>query len=205
MDPACDELLGHEEGRLMLNRRPRIRGVTLIELMVGIAIMIILLFLALPNFAIWLQNTQIRTGAEAILSGMQLARAEAVRRNTSVEFQMTSVGPPMTTAWTAIVVNTADVIQTRVAEEGSRTAVVTAAPGGASKITFSGFGNIAATNNDGSLAITELKIDSAAISAADSRELCIMVNPAGAIRLCDPKIAAGDPRACAPAVPAGCL
>jgi type IV fimbrial biogenesis protein FimT len=180
------------------------RGFTLIELMIGIAIMTILLFLALPNFSIWLQNTQIRTGGEAILNGLQLARAEAVRQNTSIEFQMTSVELPMRTGWRATVVNTGEVIQTRVADEGSRTAVVTATPGGASKVTFSGFGSVVA-NNDGSPVITEMKIDSNAIPAADSRELCITVNATGALRMCDPQVAAGDPRACAPAVPAGCL
>ncbi|MBI2509431.1 MAG: prepilin-type N-terminal cleavage/methylation domain-containing protein, partial [Betaproteobacteria bacterium] len=59
-------------------------GFTLIELMVGIAIVGILIMIALPNFTIWIQNTQIRAGAEGILSGLQLARTEAVRRNADL-------------------------------------------------------------------------------------------------------------------------
>ena len=66
----------------------RAGGFSLIELLVAIAVMTIMLLLALPNFSIWMQNTQIRTAGEGILAGMQLARAEAVRRNTSVRFQL---------------------------------------------------------------------------------------------------------------------
>jgi type IV fimbrial biogenesis protein FimT len=224
VDPACDELLDHEERRLMLNRRTRNHGVTLIELMVGVAIMIILLFLALPNFAIWMQNTQIRTGGEAILNGLQLARAEAVRRNTSVRFQLVdslTSSCALSATGGNWVVSLADpsgacevaasdtvapqIVQKKSGAEGSPNAVVTVAPAGATIVTFSGLGSVAVKNEDGSDPITEMKIDSGAIPAADSRELCIMVNLAGAVRLCDPQVAAGDSRACLPAVPAGCL
>src|ERR1700752_2884648 len=73
----------------MLSRR-KPRGFTLVELLVGMALMAALMLIAAPNFATWLQNTQIRTASEAVLNGVHLARAEAVRRNTPVIFQMTS-------------------------------------------------------------------------------------------------------------------
>src|SRR5688572_27080987 len=63
------------------------RGVTLIELMIGLAILAILLFLAVPSFTIFLQNTQIKNAGESVLQGLNLARAEALRRNSSVRFQ----------------------------------------------------------------------------------------------------------------------
>jgi type IV fimbrial biogenesis protein FimT len=179
-------------------------GFTLIELMVAIAVMAILLFLALPNFNIWLQNTQIRTAGEAILNGLQLARAEAVRRNTNVEFWMTSVEVPMRTAWTATVVNTGEVIQTRLAQEGSASALVTITPNGTTKVTFNGFGSLA-SNTDGTPPMTELKIDVTTIPAADSRELCILVRAGGNVRMCDPQVDATDTRSCGAVVPAGCL
>ena len=50
----------------------------------------ILLVYGVPSFKNWLQNTQIRTTTEAIQNGLELARAEAVRRNTLVRFQLTS-------------------------------------------------------------------------------------------------------------------
>jgi type IV fimbrial biogenesis protein FimT len=83
-----EQLLGHEEGRVVLTRR-RPRGFTIIELMVTVAVLALLMLLGAPSFATWLQNSQIRTAAEGVLAGVQLARAEAVRRNMPVRFQLT--------------------------------------------------------------------------------------------------------------------
>jgi len=179
--------------------KKNIRGVTLIELMITIVVLGILVFFALPSYTIWIQNTQIRTAGEAILSGFTLARSEAVRRNTSVELRMNAAS-----GWTATVVGTGEVIQTRTAEEGTATAVVTITPAGSDRITFSGLGRVT-LNDDGSVPITEVKVDSTRIPAAESREMCVMVNATGLTRMCDPQVAAGDTRACVPAVPAGCL
>ena len=180
------------------------RGFTLIELMVTIAVFALLLFLALPNYRIWIQNTQVRTAAEAILNGIQLARAEAVRRNTSVQFQLQAG-----TTWTvgcepAVGDSNGDgvddcpaVIQTRSTEEGgttSATPVVT--PGGATTVTFNGLGRVI-PNSDASPSITRVDMDSNTLPAADSRELRITIAPGGAVKMCDPQVTtAGDPRAC---------
>jgi type IV fimbrial biogenesis protein FimT len=182
----------------------RSAGFTLIELLITVAVLAILLYIALPNFAVWMQNTQIRTAGEAVLNGMQLARAEAIRRNVNVELRMDA-----SSGWTARVPGTNEVIQSRVAGEGSATSAVTIAPAGATRITFSAFGSIVA-NDDGTPAITEIKIDSPSIAAADSRELCVLVRPGGTIRMCDPQVPATDSRTCIPplpavqVVPAGC-
>ena len=50
----------------------------------------ILFIMGVPSFKSWIQNTQIRTATEAIQNGLEVARAEAVRRNTQVRFQLTS-------------------------------------------------------------------------------------------------------------------
>jgi type IV fimbrial biogenesis protein FimT len=182
----------------------RSEGFTLIELMITIVILAILLYVALPNFAVWMQNTQIRTAGEAVLNGMQLARAEAIRRNVNVELRM-----DVSSGWTARLAGTGEVVQSRIAGEGSATALVTITPAGAKTITFNSFGSIA-TNADGTPTITEIKIDSPAIAAADSRELCVLVRAGGNVRLCDPQVPATDTRTCIPplpapqAVPAGC-
>ena len=174
-------------------------GFTLIELMIALVILAIMLLIALPNFAVWMQNTQIRTAGEAVLNGMQLARAEAIRRNTAVELRM-----DVSSGWTARLQGTGEVIQSRIAGEGSAAAAVTITPADATKITFNSFGSIA-TNDDGTPAITEIKIDSPSIAAADSRELCILVRAGGNVRMCDPQVAVTDTRSCGAAVPAGCL
>lgn len=173
-------------------------GFTLIELVITIAIAAILIFAALPSFTAWIQNTQIRTAGEGILSGLQLARTEALRRNTNVELRMDAAS-----GWTVSLPGTGEVVQTRIAQEGSTNATVIASPAGADKVTFSGFGRVTG-NNDGTAVITDIRIDNLTIPAADRRRLCIVVSGAGVVRLCDPQVAAGDPRACVP-VPAGCV
>lgn len=74
----------------MLSERCPWRGFTLVELAVGLAIGAILLGAAVPAFTAWIGNSQIRAAAESIQSGIQLTRAEAVRRNTRMRFQLTN-------------------------------------------------------------------------------------------------------------------
>lgn len=74
----------------MLNPGHNEAGLSLIELLIGVTVMGILLVMGLPSFKNWIQNTQIRTSTEAIQNGLELARAEAVRRNTQVRFQLTT-------------------------------------------------------------------------------------------------------------------
>jgi type IV fimbrial biogenesis protein FimT len=174
------------------------KGVTLIELMITLVVLGILVFLALPSYTIWIQNTQIRTAGEGILSGLTLARAEAVRRNTSVELRMDAAS-----GWTASIPATGEVIQSRTAEEGTATAVVTITPAGSDRVTFSGLGRVT-INADGSVPFTEIKVDSTKIPAAESRELCVTVNATGLTRMCDPQVAPGDTRSCGAVVPVGC-
>jgi type IV fimbrial biogenesis protein FimT len=184
----------------------RIGGFTLIELLTVVTVMTVMLFLALPNFNVWLQNTQIRTAGEAILNGLQLARTEAVRRNVNVELRMDE-----SSGWTALVAGPGgEVIQSRLAGEGSSAALVTitstdaAGANPVKTVTFTSFGTIAA-NADGTKTITEIKIDSASLPAADSRELCILVRTGGTVRMCDPQVAVTDTRSCGAAIPAGCM
>ena len=65
-------------------------GVSMVEVIVTVAIVAILSGVAAPNFSIWIKNTQIRNTAESVLSGLQVARIEALRRNTSIRFQLTT-------------------------------------------------------------------------------------------------------------------
>lgn len=176
-----------------------VKGFTLVELMVTLVVLAILMFLALPSYTLWIQNTQIRTAAESILSGLTLARGEAARRNTAVELKIDAGS-----GWTARISSTGEVIQSRVAEEGTSTATVTITPNSSDRVTFSGLGRLT-TNDDGSVPFTEIKVDSTRVPAADSRELCVVVNSTGMVRMCDPNVAAPDTRACMPAVPAGCM
>lgn len=74
----------------MLSRHNR--GVTLIELMIGMTIISCLLLVGMPSFTNWIQDLQIRSAAEAIQSGLLLARSEAIRRNRPVQMTLADAG-----------------------------------------------------------------------------------------------------------------
>ena len=82
-------MLAHKYGRRVLRQRDRRQGFSLVELVIGLAIFAILLGLAAPSYSTWIINTRVRNAAEAALNGLQLARAEAVRRNATIRFSMT--------------------------------------------------------------------------------------------------------------------
>lgn len=65
----------------------RQRGVTITEIMVSVAVLAVILTIGIPSVSMWMQNTQIRSTAESVLTGLQLARAEAVRQNIRTRFQ----------------------------------------------------------------------------------------------------------------------
>jgi type IV fimbrial biogenesis protein FimT len=151
----------------MLSSRMRQSGVTLIEMLVAISIIATLMFLALPNMATWLNNSQIRTTAETLLAGINVARTEALRRNAVVRFQLansldSSCALSATgTNWVVSLGNPAGlcdkapasltdpdpptatdpkIIQKKSGTEGSRQAEVTAT--GGSTLYFSGIGRL---------------------------------------------------------------
>lgn len=168
-----------------------------------VAIIVILLAFGLPSFKSWLQSSQIRNAAESIQNGLQLARAEAVRRNARVEFVFTTNGSDWTTR---CVVPIADIngdgvadcpgigttpanIQSGPATEGALNAVVGLA---STAVTFNGMGratpatNIDITNPTGGVCAT----------TGSMRCLRVVVATGGQIRMCDPIFASTDPRGC---------
>jgi type IV fimbrial biogenesis protein FimT len=191
----------------MLSRSPQ-RGFTLVELMIGVALLAFLLAIAGPNFARWMQNSQIRTMSEAMQNGIHLARAEAVRRNTQVRFQLvdtltsacalTTAGPNWIVSMDTAVgdcasTNMADaaapasprVIQVRSSTEGSRNAVVAASQ---SSIVFNGLGRVTpAPGADITINVTNPTGGACASASGPMRCLRIVVGAGGQIRMCDPR------------------
>jgi len=184
----------------MLMRRRLQRGFTLVEVLISITILGILIMMAMPAFGEWLQSQQLRAGAEASLNGLQVARAEAIRRNLRVQIVF---GPG--TAWSVneIISGTPDavgtLIQSRSADEGSPNAVLAAPPGGATTITFTPLGGTT-TNIDGTPRVTRLDITNtkggACQPAGPMRCLALLVQGGGTVKMCDPIVAAPDARGC---------
>ncbi|HEX2530449.1 MAG TPA: GspH/FimT family pseudopilin [Burkholderiaceae bacterium] len=201
------KLLDREEGRRMLTRAQR--GVSLIELMIGIAIVSMLLMMGVPAFSLWLQNLQVRTAAESVQNGLQKARTEAIRRNVNVRFVLNDANGAV--AWSVgceTVTTDPDcpaTLQSRLAGEGganARIGVNTAAipmpipagqfstalaagagiTAGVSGVTFNSLGRVA---NVGT-AIT--RIDVTNVATNDARRMVLAISAGGQIRMCDPAL-----------------
>ena len=65
-------------------RRPVARGMTLVELMVGIAVLAILIATAAPYMGDMVVNSRLRESGNLLFSEALLAHSEAVKRNTTV-------------------------------------------------------------------------------------------------------------------------
>ncbi|MFZ3320886.1 MAG: GspH/FimT family pseudopilin [Usitatibacter sp.] len=194
-------------------RPMRPRGFSIIELMVALGIIAMLLMFVAPNAATWIQNTRLRSSAESLVSCLQTARLEAIKRNTVVSCQMTDAA---SSAWNVCLydavnnicqVAAGSVLISRAASEdngitafGADTAMSASTtalavgndlPGAA---TFDSFGRLAPTapNN-----IMRVDIRNPVLAAADERRLTIYITLGGQIRMCDPKLSkATNPMGC---------
>ena len=184
----------------MLNARQHARqaGMTLVELMTGVAIASILAAVATPSFTGFLRNTEVRGSSEALLQGLQLARTEAIRRNRQICFDWSGVG----TGWTVSTgclsapgaVPVTSIIQSQPNREGSAVSVVTAAPATSVRVAFNGYGRVV-PNIVGGASITRLDIASQGTNLT-RRILVSAGDSSGRIFVCDPTAAANTQMAC---------
>jgi len=187
-----------------------VRGFTIVELLVTVTVLGIVLMLGLPNISSWLQNTQIRSSAEAMVSGLQLARTEALRRNRQVRFNIVDTldaSCNLIATGGSWVVSMADptgkcdvdpsdatdpfIVQKRGGQEGTQNIAIDAS---ASSVFFNGLGSasgvlqVAVTNPSGGYCQS---------AAGPMRCLQVNVSSSGSVRMCDPAVTdATDPRKC---------
>lgn len=196
---------------MLMRRQIRERGFTIVELLVTITVLGIVLMLGLPNISAWLQNTQIRNSADAMVSGLQFARAEALRRNRPVRFNLVdtldascslaTAGPHWVVSMTdpssncdveaSFTVDPPFILQKRSSQEGSQNAAITAT---ASSVAFNGLGSAG-----GSLQIGVSNPNGGACQSAAGPMRCLQVNvsASGSVRMCDPAVSdVADPRKC---------
>lgn len=197
----------------MLNRARRQAGVTLVEAMIGLTLAGILIALAVPSFQSGNQNRQIRTAAEAIQNGLQVARTEALRRNRVVKFELVApngwrvgcdpVDPTVIDGQPAC----PETLQARDASEGSRNAAVDrltvnvgtgAESGSFEELKFTPLGRVSSLSavNNAVFRVTNPQGGPCSAQGGEMRCLAIIVTTAGQIRMCDPAVGAPDPRAC---------
>lgn len=87
MGQLCQHgMLGSTQGLQLLMKSATARGISLIELVIGMAILALIATQAAPSFNAFMINQRIRAAAEAMASMLQRARSEAIQRNQDVEF-----------------------------------------------------------------------------------------------------------------------
>lgn len=200
----------------MLSRRHK--GFSLVELIVGLAVLALLIALGVPQYAAFTANARIRATTEGVTAGLNLARAEAVKRNARVEMVLTDDPPveglvnsltPSTSGTNWMVrewvpsSNSYNFIEGKAGAEGSGReesgVLVTSSSTDASydgRVTFTGFGAMA-IGQPVTFQFTYPAAGACAAASGPLRCLNINVSPGGQIRVCDPKVTdTKDTRAC---------
>lgn len=198
----------------MLTRASKFQhGVTLIELVITLAVMAVAFGLGMPAYSAWIQNSQIRTAAESMQSGIQLARAEGLKSNATVRFQLmttTDANCALSSTGTNWVISVNDatgkcdvtdstvdpfMARFKAGAEGAKNAAVSATQ---SSISFNGLGQVTpAPTSTITIDITNSTGGTCVAAGGNMRCLQLQVGGAGQVRMCDPAVtAASDPRKC---------
>ncbi|HWH82005.1 MAG TPA: GspH/FimT family pseudopilin [Burkholderiaceae bacterium] len=195
------------------------RGISMIEAATTLTVLAVLLGAVAPSVGTWMRNLRIRNAAESVQNGLQRARMEALRRNQTVMFSLvTASGPAALDNTCALSSNSASwvisldspalqcaaalsstgtpaLIEKAAAGVGSAGVTVAALQADnstvANSVTFNGFGRVVGTTG-----VARIDFDNA-VTSNDYRPLRVLLTPAGAVRMCDPRITnTADPRYC---------
>jgi type IV fimbrial biogenesis protein FimT len=192
------------------------RGFTLVELMVTLAILGVAFSLALPSFNIWIQNTRIRTTAEAISAGLRLAKSEAVGRNRGVRFQLTDTltsSCALSATGSNWVIDLIDASSDSVASNCDKAISDTIAPsilhkrpqaegGGnvsvSSSVSSSIFNGLGRADTAMTIEIRDTNANTNCLATAGGKFTClrVLLSTTGQIRMCNPAVSSPNPQAC---------
>lgn len=154
-------------------RRAR-RGLTLIELMVGIAIGALLLMSAAPYFGDYIVNARLRENGNLLLAEALMAQSEAVKRNNRVRLVVSGSTLQVQDAATATPVT----LRTRsFGGEVSAAAAVT--------VEFGGDGRLSSWPDGATV-----NLQATGVTCSDQQRCpALVVEAGGAIRLCGNRLA----------------
>jgi len=164
--------------------------------MVAVALFGVLATLAVPAYRAMIQNNQIRNAAESIQTGIQLARAEAVKSNASVQFALVGTNSAWTVGCQTVTANCPAIIQNRVVGEGSSTniTVTPAIVADTGPYVFSSLGVLVSPSPTAANGFIGLNVTNASLTGL--RNLRVIIGVGGSSRMCDPALANTDVRSC---------
>lgn len=186
-------------------------GFTMIELSVGLTIVGVLLALGMPSLSGYIQNARLGGAAKSFYNGLQIARTEAIKRNTPVEFVITS------TAVSAGIENTLandvqgqnwvvrsrasasapyELIEAKSMREGGGASPGVTVNATAALVTFNALGGT--TGGAGDTIALANPLQGLCVPLGPVRCWNVVVTPGGQVHLCnpDPSAVAGDTRKC---------
>jgi type IV fimbrial biogenesis protein FimT len=198
------------------------RGFSLIELLIAVAIAGILLALGASGFRIWISNMRVRTAAESIQNGLQLARGEAVRRNALIQFQLMSsvdnacllsaANANIPSTWVVSFANPAGACATVPVNDGFPVSDLVNNPlpqilqvrqaegsqnvvvnAGQTLFTFNGLGRLTAAPAAAPVTVTNPVAGTCKAAGGEVRCLNVIVTLGGQIRMCDPQLTITNP------------
>jgi len=193
------------------------RGMTLVELLVGMSLLAVLVAMGAPSLGLYLQNAKVSNAAATYFSGVQQARTEAIRRNVQTEFVLTDTAittanlanalVPAVTGRNWVVRSRLDAvtflpaIESKAGSEGDNSAAGTGVQvlGAAVPVVFDGripFNGLGASNAAYTLDITNPSGGLCVAAGGPIRCRRITVSAGGQVGICDPAALVGDSRAC---------
>jgi type IV fimbrial biogenesis protein FimT len=170
----------------------RQRGLTLIELLVTLTVLVIILFFSVPLFTTWNQNTRVRSAAESLQNAVRLAQSTAVSTNGDVVLRLTTDDVPGADSDRAnnglnwVLLDTADNVFQVKGDEAFGDVTMTPPEDFEGEITFLRLGQ-----ND---LVETAAFEFTAIGA--DKTLRVLVTPGGRVRMCDPDRGSDDPQGC---------
>ncbi len=205
----------------MKNRLFMQRGVTMMEIMVTVAIVAIVMAVGIPSLSSWVQNNQVKSTAQSLLAGLQLARGTAVSQNTQAQFTLTgtSAGSAdwqvITSSSSGSLTSGTTTIQTVPSAEMGANAVVgisnstwsssccaTAIAAGTGmgsspSVVFDAFGRmVTASSTITRIDVTSTTDASSSANEAAYRRRVILISPSGTAILCRPSLPSTNPQGC---------
>jgi type IV fimbrial biogenesis protein FimT len=197
----------------------RHRGVTLIELLVGISILGLLMVMAAPGLSEWMANARVRASAEALSASLQFAKGEAVARNARVRFQLTStlgadcainttgphwvvnMDPDANAAALAgncgVALSDTDAPRVLSRHNGREGGAATVVDGSASSLVFNGLGRVTPVPAGDVVFDVRGPNESDCVADGGTRTcLRVIVSAVGQVRTCSPSVSSPHPEAC---------